>query len=108
MVLLSASAEGALPMEEALPNMIVGFLVVFAVLLFLCGVIFLFTKLGNRRDAAKEAEKIPVKAVPAEAESVKEDTVGGEDNAVVAVILAAVAETCGPGARVTSIRKADA
>ena len=106
MYLLLAAAEETLTVGDALRNVVVGLLVVFVVLLFLCGIISMFKRMGGPDKADKKAEKVPVRTAPP-AEEVKADTVGGEDNAVVAVILAAVAETCGPGARVTSIRKAE-
>ncbi len=106
MYLLLAAAAEELTVGDALKNVVVGLLVVFVVLLFLCGIISLFKSLGKLDKSGKKAEKIPVKTAPP-VEEVKADTVGGEDNAVVAVILAAVAETCGPNARVTSIRKAE-
>ena len=90
---------------EALANMVVGLLVVFLALLFLCGIISLFKMLGKSGSAQPVPAKAPVKAAPAApaAAAPKEESI---DGAVVAAILAAVAQKCGPNARVTSIEKA--
>ena len=92
--------------------MIVGFGVVFVVLLFLCGVISLFKfigKLDKSSQKAKAPVKTPAKAAPAPAKAApaKPAGVGGEDGAVVAAILAAVAQQCGPNAKVTSITRSN-
>ena len=90
---------------EALGNMIVGFLVVFFALLFLSGVISLFKYLGK---ADKSSQKAPVKAAPAKAAApaAPAKPASGEDDVTIAVILAAVAQHCGPNAKVTSIERA--
>ncbi len=130
MALLAASNIG-----EALVNTVVGLVTVFAILIFLIFVISLFRyvnewQLGReeveRRKAEEEAEKArasaprPVMpkapAAPAAAAPAVPSGPGTMENSVVsiadevegpvaAVILAAVAETCGGSFKVTSIRK---
>ena len=106
-------AASDISIGEALGNMIVGFGVVFVVLLFLCGVISLFKfvgKLDKSSQKAKAPVKTPAKAAPAPAKAAapaKPAGVGGEDGAVVAAILAAVAQQCGPNAKVTSITRSN-
>ena len=110
---LFAIAASDIGIPEALGNMIVGFGVVFVVLLFLCGVISLFKfigKLDKSSQKAKAPVKTPAKAAPAPAKAAapaKPAGVGGEDGAVVAAILAAVAQQCGPNAKVTSITRSN-
>lgn len=109
---LFAIAASDISIGEALGNMIVGFGVVFVVLLFLCGVISLFKfigKLDKSSQKAKAPVKTPAKAAPAPAKAApaKPAGVGGEDGAVVAAILAAVAQQCGPNAKVTSITRSN-
>ena len=108
---LFAIAASDIGMGEAFGNMIVGFGVVFLVLLFLSGVISLFKYIG-KLDKSSQKAKAPVKtpakeaAAPAKAAApAAPKGVGGEDGAVVAAILAAVAQQCGPNAKVTSITK---
>ena len=108
---LFAIAASDISIEEALGNMIVGFGVVFVVLLFLCGVISLFKFIG-KLDKSSQKAKAPVKtpakpaAAPTKAAApAAPKGVGGEDGAVIAAILAAVAQQCGPNAKVTSINK---
>lgn len=100
------AAASDIQIGEALGNLVVGLGVVFLALLFLSGIISLFKFIGKgSKNAVKEAPgKAAVKAAPAAAavSAPKEDTV---DGAVVAAILAAVAQKCGPNARVTSIEK---
>ena len=101
------AAASDISIGEALGNMVVGLGVVFAALLFLCGIISLFKFIAKwDKSSAKAPAKAPVKAAaPAvKAAPKKED---GIDGAVLAVILAAVAEKCGPNARVTSIQKSN-
>lgn len=97
--LVAASDIG---LGEALGNLVVGLGVVFAALLFLCGIISLFKFLS--KPAAAAPAKAPVKAAPA-APAVAAPKEEAIDGAVVAAILAAVAQKCGPGARVVSIEK---
>ena len=101
------AAASDIKFGEALANMVVGLLVVFLALLFLCGIISLFKLLGKNGSGKEQAvpAKAPVKAAPAApaAAAPKEESI---DGAVVAAILAAVAQKCGPNARVTSIEKA--
>ena len=101
-------AASDISIGEALGNMVVGLGVVFAALLFLCGVISLFKYIAKwDKSAAKAAPaKAPVKAAPA-APAVKaaQPDPGAIDGTILAVILAAVAEKCGPNARITSIQK---
>ena len=109
---LFAIAASDISIGEALGNMIVGFGVVFVVLLFLCGVISLFKFIG-KLDKSSQKAKAPVKTpamaapAPAKAAPAKPAGVGGEDGAVVAAILAAVAQQCGPNAKVTSITRSN-
>ena len=103
-------AASDISIGEALGNMVVGLGVVFAALLFLCGIISLFKFISKwDKSAAKAAPaKAPVKAAqaaPAVAPAPKKEE--GIDGAVLAVILAAVAEKCGPNARITSIQKSN-
>ena len=99
-------AASDISIGEALGNMVVGLGVVFAALLFLCGIISLFKFISKwDKSAAKAPAKAPVKAAaaaPVVKAAPKEE---GIDGAVLAVILAAVAEKCGPNARITSIQK---
>ena len=102
---LIALAGSDITVGEALGNMIVGFGIVFLALLFLCGVISLFKYVGKLdKSGKKPAAKAPVKT-PAKAAPAKPAGVGGEDGAVVAAILAAVAQQCGPSAQVKSISR---
>ena len=64
MYLLLAAAAEELTVGDALKNVVVGLLVVFVVLLFLCGIISLFKSLGKLDKSGKKAEKIPVKTAP--------------------------------------------
>ncbi|MBO4838434.1 MAG: OadG family protein [Lachnospiraceae bacterium] len=99
------AAANDIRIGEALGNMVVGLGVVFLALLFLCGIISLFKFLGKaEKKAAPAAQAKPAvkAAAPAAPAAPKEDAV---DGAVVAAILAAVAQKCGPGARVVSIEK---
>ena len=99
------AAASDISIGEALGNMVVGLGVVFLALIFLSGIISLFKLIGKaeKKPAAAPA-KPAVKAAPAApaAATPKEDAV---DGAVVAAILAAVAQKCGPSARVVSIEK---
>ena len=108
---LFLTAASDISIGEALGNMVVGLGVVFLALLFLCGIISLFKVISKLdKSSAKAAPaKAPVKAAPAAAAPAKPapEKAAGVDGAVVAVILAAVAEKCGPNARVTSIQKAN-
>ena len=101
------AAASDISFGEALSNMVVGLGVVFLALLFLSGIISLFKFIGKGgKNAVKEAPaKAAVKAAPAApaVAAPKEDAI---DGAVIAAILAAVAQKCGPSARVTSIEKA--
>ena len=99
------AAASDISFGEALANMIVGLGVVFMALLFLCGIISMFKTLGKSGSAQPAPEKAPVKAAPAApaVTAPKEEVI---DGAVIAAILAAVAQKCGPNARVTSIEKA--
>ncbi|MBQ4425905.1 MAG: OadG family protein [Lachnospiraceae bacterium] len=91
---------------EALGNMIVGILVVFTALLFLCGVISLFKFLGKAdKSSQKAAQKAPVKTAAPVKPAEPAKPASGEEDAVIAVILAAVAQQCGPNAKVTSIQR---
>ena len=108
--LLVASAAEKIGYGEALGNMIVGLGVVFGALLFLCGIISLFKFIGKLDKSSKKAPaKAPVKAAaPAPAKAAAPAApkgVGGEDPAVIAAILGAVAQQCGPNATVTSISR---
>lgn len=89
---------------EALGNSAAGLGVVFLALLFLCGIISLFKFLSKSdQKTVKAAAPAPaVKAAPVQKTAAEEDAI---DGAVLAVILAAVAEKCGPNARVTAINK---
>ena len=100
-------AASDISIGEALGNMVVGLGVVFAALLFLCGIISLFKFIAKwDKSSAKAPAKAPVKAAaPAVKAAPKKEE--GIDGAVLAVILAAVAEKCGPNARVTSIQKSN-
>ena len=91
---------------DALGNMAAGLGVVFLALLFLCGIISLFKFLSkNDQKTVKAAAPAPaVKAAPAQKPAAPDEN--ALDGAVLAVILAAVAEKCGPNARVTAIEKA--
>ncbi len=107
---LFLTAASDISIGEALGNMVVGLGVVFLALLFLCGIISLFKVISKLdKSSAKAAPaKAPVKAAPAAAPvTAAPEKAAGVDGAVVAVILAAVAEKCGPNARVTSIQKAN-
>ena len=96
------AAASDIGIGEALGNMVVGLGVVFLALIFLSGIISLFKLIGKADHKAAPAQAKPaVKAAPAAAP--KEDSI---DGAVVAAILAAVAQKCGPNARVVSIEKA--
>jgi len=102
-------AASDISIGEALGNMVVGLGVVFAALLFLCGIISLFKYVSKLdKSSAKAPAKAPVKAAapaaPVKAAPAPEKA-AGVDGAIVAVILAAVAEKCGPNAQVTSIQK---
>ncbi|MBO4872816.1 MAG: OadG family protein [Lachnospiraceae bacterium] len=100
-------AASDISIGEALGNMVVGLGVVFAALLFLCGIISLFKFIAKwDKSSSKAPAKAPVKAAPA-APAVKAAPKAEEgiDGTVLAVILAAVAEKCGPNARITSIQK---
>lgn len=100
------AAASDIGIGEALGNMVVGLGVVFLALVFLSGIISLFKLIGKADHKAVPAQAKPaVKAAPAAAAvaAPKEDTI---DGAVVAAILAAVAQKCGPNARVVSIEKA--
>ena len=100
------AAASDISIGEALGNMVVGLGVVFAALLFLCGIISLFKFIAKwDKSSAKAPAKAPVKAAPAVKAAPKKEE--GIDGAVLAVILAAVAEKCGPNARVTSIQKSN-
>ena len=102
-------AASDISLIEALGNMVVGLGVVFAALLFLSGVISRFKFISKwDKSAQKAPAKAPVKAAPA-APAVKAAPKKDEgiDGAVLAVILAAVAEKCGPNARITSIQKSN-
>lgn len=105
---LFAIAASDISMGEAAGNMIVGFGVVFIVLLFLSGVISLFKQIGKLDKSSQKAKapvKTPEKSAAKAAAPAAPKGVGGEDGAVVAAILAAVAQQCGPNAKVTSITK---
>ena len=107
---LFLTAASDISIGEALGNMVVGLGVVFLALLFLCGIISLFKVISKLdKSSAKAAPaKAPVKAAPAAAPvKAAPEQAAGVDGAIVAVILAAVAEKCGPNARVTSIQKAN-
>ncbi|MBP5154049.1 MAG: OadG family protein [Lachnospiraceae bacterium] len=94
-------AASDVSITEVLGNTLIGLLVVFFTLAFLSGIISLFKYLAKLdQSAAKPAAKPPVKAAAPAA-----GAMGGEDPAVVAAILAIVAETCGPNAVVTSIQR---
>lgn len=101
------AAASDIGIGEALGNMVVGLGVVFLALIFLSGIISLFKLIGKAdHKAAPAAQAKPaVKAAPAApaVAAPKEDAI---DGAVIAAILAAVAQKCGPNARVTSIEKA--
>lgn len=100
------AAASDIGIGEALGNMVVGLGVVFLALVFLSGIISLFKLIGKADHKAAPAQAKPaVKAAPAApaVAAPKEDTI---DGAVVAAILAAVAQKCGPNARVVSIEKA--
>ncbi len=99
------AAASDITIGEALGNMVVGLGVVFLALIFLSGIISLFKFIGkadHSKAAAPAQAKPAVKAAAAPA-APKEDAV---DGAVIAAILAAVAQKCGPSARVVSIEKA--
>ena len=96
------AAASDISIGEALGNMVVGLGVVFLALLFLSGIISLFKLIGKADKMPAAPAKPAVKAAPAAPAAPKADVV---DGAVVAAILAAVAQKCGPGARVVSIEK---
>ena len=102
-------AASTITMGEAVGNTLVGFGVVFVTLLFLSGVISLLKPLGKLDKSAQKKEAAPAKPAAktpaASSAPAKPAGIGGEDPAVVAVILAAVAATCGPQAKVTSIQR---
>jgi len=118
-VLLSAAGDSII--QEGLVNMAIGLMVVFAVLAFLCLIIWAF-KFINKAQASTEdvaaATDAPTpKAVattanaPAAAKTpgtMKDQDVeieGGIDADTAAVILGAVAQECGGDFKVTSIKK---
>lgn len=104
--LVAASTE--ITFGEALGNMIVGILIVFLALLFLCGVISLFKFIGSSQKKPAEVKKPEAPAVKQAApEPVDDGLVGGEKGEVVAAILAAVAQKAGPNAVVTSITRVE-
>ena len=88
-------AASTITMGEAVGNTLVGFGVVFVTLLFLSGVISLLKPLGKLDKSAQKKAAAPAKPAG----------IGGEDPAVIVAILAAVAATCGPQAKVTSIQR---
>nr|MBQ6241144.1 OadG family protein [Lachnospiraceae bacterium] len=101
------AAASDISIGEALGNMVVGLGVVFLALIFLSGIISLFKLIGkaDKKKAPAAQAKPAVKAAqatPATPPAPKEDVI---DGAVVAAILAAVAQKCGPAARVVSIEK---
>ena len=96
------AAASDISIGEALGNMVVGLGVVFLALLFLSGIISLFKLIGKADKKPAAPAKPAVKAAPAAPAAPKADVV---DGAVVAAILAAVAQKCGPGARVVSFEK---
>ena len=99
-------AASDISIGEALGNMVVGLGVVFAALLFLCGIISLFKFISKwDKSAAKAPAKAPVKAAPAAPAKAPQADPNAIDGTTLAVILAAVAEKCGPNARITSIQK---
>ena len=99
-------AASDISVGEALGNMVVGLGVVFAALLFLSGIISLFKYVSKwDKSSAKAPAKAPVKAAAAPAVKAAPKKEEGIDGPVLAAILAAVAEKCGPNARITSIQK---
>ena len=106
--LIALAAGSGITIGEALGNMIVGFGIVFLSLLFLCGVIYLFKFIGKLDKTAKKpaAQTAPEKKAPeAPAAPAKPEGIGGEDGAVIAAIIGAVMQHCGPNAVVTSITR---
>ena len=101
-------------MTLSLTILLTGFAVVFAVLLVLIGVIKLYGtiiyNLQNKNRNKKKMEKVVVErvqtpAVPAPAAAV-ESAAGEEDDALIAVIAAAVYSVCSPAqVRIRSVRR---
>ena len=103
-------------LSGALINCVTSFIVVFAVLAFLCFVISLLKNLDGRGSqpakktetpaAAKAAVPLQVQQVgPGSMASTKVDFAGEVEPSVAAAILAAAAQTCGGKVKVVSIKK---
>ena len=98
MIRFSEELTFAEEMQHAAENMAVGLLVVFAILLFLMLVIYLFRFLPDPSKRKKEAEKKAAEGTPASVSAASEinrgtiDTTGdSESEEIAAVIAAAIA-----------------